>query len=166
MTLRVSARCCAGDSVSAASGSAASGRKKWRSGLGWMSTSSVALAGHIRRKSSGGGVSRNLVGGAAIACLVIGCGWTVYTNIFSASVYPSLGSAGFEEPVARHVPPKHVARSAAQAVDEAFAALSKATSVVQKPAVATISPEMFNERFAAAEPDSVASNAANGAPPE
>ena len=132
-----------------------------------MSTCSVALAGQVRRKSSGKSVSRNLVGGIAIAGLVIGCGWTVYTNILSASVYPTLGSAGFNEPVMKHTPPKRETRSAAQAVNEAFAAFPNVVTRAHKPAaVASITPEMFNQRFAAAEPDSVASNAANGAPPE
>ena len=50
-----------------------------------MSTSSVALAGRHRRKSSGKAISHTLFGGAAVACLVIGCGWTVYSNIINAS---------------------------------------------------------------------------------
>ena len=41
----------------------------------------------------------NFLGGAAIACLVLGCAWTVYANIFRADVYPHLGSANFDAPV-------------------------------------------------------------------
>ena len=100
-----------------------------------------------------------------IACLVIGCGWTVYSNIIAASVYPTLGTAGYDEPVTAR--PKLATRSTAQAVNDAFAALpAEAPLVIEKPAtVAAISPTMFNERFAAAEPQSVPSNAASAAPP-
>ena len=41
---------------------------------------------------------------AAIAGLVLGCAWTVYTNIFAASVYPSMGSAAFDAPVVKPSP--------------------------------------------------------------
>ena len=154
MTLRPSARCCALDlhwrDVD---------RKKWgHPGRGWMSEkSSVALvAGNIGRKS--GRTSNRLLGGAAIACMVIGCGWTVYSNVIAASVYPTLGNAGYDEPVVR---PAVVSRSTTQIIADAFAALP----MIEKPAtVAAISPTMFNERFAAAAPESVPSNAASAAP--
>jgi hypothetical protein len=108
-------------------------------------------------------VSNRLVGGFAIACVVIGCGWTVYRNIISASVYPTLGTAGYDEPVVRQ--PRLASRTTEEAVNDAFAALPEPPPVIAKPAtVAAISPDMFNERFAAAAPQSVASNA-NAAPP-
>ena len=43
-----------------------------------------------------------LLGGVAVAGLVLGCAWTVYTNVFGASVYPSVNSADFEAPVVRN----------------------------------------------------------------
>ncbi|MBV9456596.1 MAG: DUF2778 domain-containing protein [Bradyrhizobium sp.] len=131
-----------------------------------MSKSSVLLvSGRVRSKSSKRSVSTSLFGGAAIACLVLGAGWTIYNNIIAASVYPTLGTAGYDEPVAPR--PKVASRSALQKLDDAFAALpAQAVSVVKRESVASISPTMFNERFAAAEPTSVPSNAANGAPPE
>ena len=46
------------------------------------------------RKSARKASSQNLFGAAAVGCLVLGAGWTVYSNIFSASVYPTLGAAG------------------------------------------------------------------------
>jgi hypothetical protein len=97
-------------------------------------------------------------------CLVVGAGWTVYSNIIAASVYPTLGTAGYDEPVIAH--PTLAVRSVAQAVSDAFAALpAEAPPVIAKPeTVAAISPTMFNERFAAAEPQSVPSNAASAAP--
>ncbi len=95
---------------------------------------------------------------------MIGCGWTVYRNIIAASVYPTLGTAGYDEPVVRQ--PPLASRTTEQAVNDAFAALPEPPPVIAKPAtVAAISPDMFNERFAASAPQSVASNAASGAPP-
>jgi hypothetical protein len=109
-------------------------------------------------------VANPLLGGAAIACLVIGCGFVVYHNIIAASVYPTLGSAGYDEPIVRH--PRLASRSVAEMIGEAFAALPARKSQVAKSApIPPISPTMFNERFAAAEPQSVASNAASAAPP-
>jgi hypothetical protein len=105
-----------------------------------------------------------LVGGAAIACIVIGCGWTIQKNIISANVYPTLGTAGYDEPVVRQ--PKLASRTTEQAIDDTFAALPEPSPAIAKPdTVAAISPEMFNERFSASAPQSVASNAASAAPP-
>lgn len=39
---------------------------------------------------------QNVIGTAAIACVVIACGWTVYANVFGASIYPVVGSSGTE----------------------------------------------------------------------
>jgi hypothetical protein len=90
---------------------------------------------------------------------VVGCGWTVYNNIIAASMYPTLGTAGFNEPVVRR--PKEASRSVTQVVNEAFALLPAPAKTTT---VAAITPEAFNARFAAAEADSVASNAASAAP--
>ena len=56
------------------------------------------------RKSSRKSSVQSLVGAAAIGGLVLGAGWTVYTNIIGASVYPTIGSAGYDEPVIRRAP--------------------------------------------------------------
>ena len=123
-----------------------------------MSKSSVALvAGRVRKTSSVKAVANRLVGGAAVACVVIGCTYTVYTNIIAASVYPTLGTAGYDEPVVRQ--PKVASRSIAQRFSEAFASLPE-------PAPPAISATMFNERFGASAPESVASNAASAPAPE
>jgi len=124
-----------------------------------MSTSSVALAGRHRRKSSRKAISHKLFGGAAIACLVIGCGWTVYSNIINASAYPTIGNADHVEDVVRRV--KLAERSTMQVIRETFAALPEQPAIV-----AAITQDMFNERFSAAHADGVASNAASAAPPE
>jgi len=97
---------------------------------------------------------------------VLACGWIVYTNILGASAYPTLGSIGFDGPAAR-LTPKMITRNTADAIAEAFAALPEQTSVAVKPAnttIAAISPEMFNDRFAAAQPQGVESRAAEAAP--
>jgi len=132
-----------------------------------MSTSAcVDFAASKPRRSSRKPISQNLFGGAAIACVVLGCGWTVYTNILTASVYPTLGSARYDEPVIKSQPGP-TARTATEAINEVFAALPEAAPRISKPAtVAPITPTMFNERFAASEPQGVASNAANAAPPK
>jgi Tlde1 domain len=128
-------------------------------------TSRVALAGGNRKAISRKAISLRPFSGGAVACLLVGCAWTVYSNILAANVYPTLDSAGYDEPVAR--PPVRLAmRSAAQAINDAFAALPKQAPVIAKPAtVAAITPEMFNERFAASEPQGVPSRAAEAAPP-
>jgi hypothetical protein len=124
-----------------------------------MSTSSVALAGRHRRKSSGKAIPHTLFGGAAVACLVLGCGWTVYSNIINASAYPTIGDADHVEAVVRR--PKLAERANVQVIHETFATLAE-----QRPVVASITMDMFNERFAAAHADAVASNAASAAPVE
>jgi Protein of unknown function (DUF2778) len=127
-----------------------------------MSKSTVGLTARKRKSSSRKAISHNLFGAVAVAGVVLGCGWTVYSNILSASVYPTLGSAGYDEPVAMRSPVV-AARSAAQAIGEAFAALSQGAPVIEKPeTVAAITPFMFNERFAASAPQAVAS----AVPPE
>ena len=131
-----------------------------------MSKSRVALAGQSRRKPPQKSALIRRLSGAAIACLVLACGWIVYTNILGASAYPTLGSIGFDGPAAR-LTPKMITRNTADAIAEAFAALPEQTSVAVKPAtttIAAISPEMFNDRFAAAQPQGVESRAAEAAP--
>jgi Protein of unknown function (DUF2778) len=141
-------------------------RKMWTgSGLEWMSKSSVALvAGRVRKQSSGKVVSTRLLGGAAITCLVLGAGTIVYNNIIAASVYPTLGTAGYDEPVIKR--PMVASRSTSQVLDDAFAVLPEPAAATARPVtIASISPDMFNERFAAADAQGVASNAANAPAP-
>src|SRR5206468_8574711 len=88
---------------------------------------------------------------------VLGAGWTIYSNIFAASVYPTVGSSGYDEPVIRRAP-RIALREAGEAVKEAFALLPDRLQVA-----APISREMFNERFAAAATQGVTSNAASAA---
>ena len=71
-----------------------------------MSTSSGAfgLAAHNRKKSSRKVIPQHFFGGVAVAAVVLGCAWTVYTNVFGASVYPSVSSAAFEAPAVKNLP--------------------------------------------------------------
>jgi hypothetical protein len=102
--------------------------------------------------------TQNVLGAAVIGCVVLGAGWTVYTNILAASVYPTVGSVGYDEPVIKRAP-KVALREAGEAIKEAFALLPDRMQVVTP-----ISREMFNERFAAAATQGVDSNAASAAP--
>lgn len=110
------------------------------------------------RKSSRKMTTTSWLGAAAIGCVVMGAGWTIYSNILGASVYPTVGSTGYDEPVVKRAP-KVALREAGDAINEAFALLPDRLQVA-----APISREMFNERFAAAATQGVASNAASAAP--
>jgi len=97
-----------------------------------MSKSSVALVSGRVRKSSKRSASTNLFGGAAIACLVLGAGWTIYNNIIAASVYPTLGTAGYDDPVSPRA--KVASRSISQTLDDAFAGLDAVEEEAPPPA--------------------------------
>ncbi|WP_354083848.1 tlde1 domain-containing protein [Bradyrhizobium sp. S3.3.6] len=101
--------------------------------------------------------TQNVLGAAVIGCVVL-AGWTVYNNIFAASVYPTVGSSGYDEPVVKRAP-KVTLREAGEAIRDTFALLPDRLQVA-----APISREMFNERFAAAATQGVESNAASAAP--
>jgi hypothetical protein len=98
----------------------------------------------------------NWLGAAAIGCVVMGAGWTIYSNVLGASVYPTVGSLGYDEPVIKRAP-KVALREADEAIRETFALLPDRLQMA-----APISREAFNERFAAAATQGVASNAASG----
>ena len=57
---------------------------------------------HNRRKPSRKGTPQHFLGGVVVTGLVLGCAWTVYTNVLGANVYPSVNSAAFEAPVVRN----------------------------------------------------------------
>jgi hypothetical protein len=129
-----------------------------------MSTSTGGVKAQQRRNSRKVS-SRNFKGHAAIACLVLGCGYTVYSNVFGASIYPSVDTAAYEAPVvrrtsssiARSVPP-----SPSTLINNVFAEYPDAASAIAPPpvSVAATSSIMFNERFAAFAAQSEASRVA------
>lgn len=133
------------------------GRLEFVLGEGRMSTSSGAfgLPARKRRNSRQAGFS-GFAGTAAIAALVIGCGWTVYKNVLSASIYPAM-HASVEVPVARPAMTSVVRKTPAHMITTVFADLPQATAAVPAQHNAAAVPSvMFNERFAAAAADSVA----------
>ena len=128
-----------------------------------MSTSSSAfgLPARKRRHSRQARFS-GFAGTAAVACAVIGCGWTVYSNILGASVFPSI-HASAEVPLAKPATSSIVRKTPAAVITTVFGDLPQATASVPKnETVAAVPSVMFNERFAAASPDSVAPAPADG----
>jgi hypothetical protein len=105
---------------------------------------------HNRRKPSRKGVPQHFLGGVAVTGLVLGCAWTVYTNVLGASVYPTVNSAAFEAPVAKN-PATVAARPVQPAFNEIFASLEQRPLVMPAPENVA-SSLMFNERFAASAP--------------
>jgi hypothetical protein len=92
-------------------------------------------------------------GGAAVACVVLGCAWTLYANVFGASIYPSVSGGDFNSAVTK--PSSTFAARNTVAKDSHVARL-------EPPAVsslATLAPAerfTFDDRFAAAAPQTVA----------
>jgi len=123
-----------------------------------MSTSTVACYGFAANKprSSARKISfRSFFGSAAVASLVLGCGWTVYANIFAASPYPQLGSANFDAPVIRR-PQAVAAVSTPPAESVTRIAETRPQPVIAAPATVPAAPSLsFADRFAAAAPQGV-----------
>ena len=127
------------------------------------STGAFGLAAHNRKRSSRKILPQHFLASAAVAAVVLGCVWTVYTNVFGASIYPSVNNAAFEAPVIKR-PVSVAARPATPAFNEVFASVAAPAPASSKPE--TVAPSiMFNERFAAAAPQSEASRVAEAAPP-
>ena len=82
----------------------------------------------------------------AVIGLVVGCGWTVYANIFAASPYPEIGNSNYDAPVARRfasIPVRPAPR-----VEQ---------PIIDAPETVAAEPTLsFLERFAAASPEGVA----------
>jgi len=105
---------------------------------------------HNRRKPSRKGTPQYFLGGVAVTGLVLGCAWTVYTNVLGANVYPSVNSAAFEAPVVRN-PTVVAAQPVRPAFNEIFASLPQQSLVIPAPENVA-SSLMFSERFAASAP--------------
>jgi hypothetical protein len=107
------------------------------------------------KRSSRKFIPQNFLGGAAIACLVLGSAWTVYANVFRADVYPTLDSANFDAPLVKRSA-GIAAREPQMVVSDAFAALrEQAPPVAKSAALAPASTLSFDDRFAAAAPAGV-----------
>ena len=119
-----------------------------------MSTGAYRRAASGRRKSSRKFNPQHFLGGVAVAGLVLGCVWTVYSNVLSGGIYPSMNTASVDAQVIKRSMAAS-ARPARAVISNEFAALSD--PVAQSSRAETMSPSiMFNERFAAAEAQSVA----------
>jgi Protein of unknown function (DUF2778) len=118
------------------------------------STGAFGLAAHTRRKSSGKASSFNFVGSAAVGSLVLSCAWMVYTNIFAASVYPTIGGANIDSPVIRRSASVAV-RAASPATHKLVTALSEPPAISAPETVPAGSSLSFDDRFAAAAPRGV-----------
>src|SRR5436190_8072714 len=117
------------------------------------STGAFGLAAHSRRKSSRKVLPQYFLGSVAVAAGVLGCDWTVYTNVFGASIYPSMNSAAVDAPVVKQSSVV-VARPARPTFNEVFASLPAPAPKISAPETAP-SSIMFNERFAASAPQGV-----------
>jgi hypothetical protein len=115
-----------------------------------MSTSTRAcygFAAHPPRRSARKATSHNFFGGVAVGCLVLGCVWTVYANVFGASIYPAVSDGNLEMAVVKRAP---AARNVLTAANSTIVMESPPPAVV---APATVSPGpslSFDDRFAAA----------------
>jgi hypothetical protein len=119
-------------------------------------TSAFGLAAPRHRGSSRKAIPNHVFGSAAVACLVLGCAWTLYANVFGASVYPQLSSANFDAPVIRRAPALAVRN--VSAANDVVAALPEPAPVIAAPASVPSGPWLsFEDRFAAAAPQGVES---------
>ena len=95
---------------------------------------------------------------------MLGCAWTVYTNVFGASIYPSVNSAAHEAPVVKNSTAV-AARTVQPAFNEIFASLEQRPLVMPAPENVANSL-MFNERFAASAPQGELPRSVASAPVE
>jgi hypothetical protein len=110
---------------------------------------SVSNSRRSSRKSS----SKNFLGGAAVACLVLGCAWSVYANIFASGVYPHLDSANYDAPrVTGSALAQDTRPDANRIVADRFGSLP----LISAPATVPSGPSLsFEDRFAASAPQGV-----------
>src|SRR6202171_1841463 len=118
---------------------------------------------HNHRNSSRKANRYTVVGGAFVACLMVGCAWTVYPNVFGASVYPAAIVGDFDVAVTKRSPAPAV-QSRAPAFDDVFAALSAPAPLSSGPVNLTLGPPQAPRTRATARspvpPDGAAADAA------
>jgi len=116
---------------------------------------------HNHRNSSRKANPYTVVGGTFVACLMVGCAWTVYANVFGASVYPEAIVGNFDVAVMKRSP-----APAAPAFDDVFAALSEPAPLSSAPVNLTLGPSLtFSDRFAASSPQGEAPRPQPVSPP-
>jgi len=116
-----------------------------------MSISTGALSDFAavdHRNSSRKAIPLSVFGGAAIACAVLGCVWTIYANVLGADVYPTVGGGNFDAPVIRR--PSNFAGQAPvdKNIRTALAEPASSSSVPER--FPSVAPFSFDDRFAAA----------------
>ena len=123
--------------------------------MSYNTVASSQFAGKSHRRSSRKAIPNHIFGTAAVACLVLGCAWTVHSNVFGASVYPTV-AGNFDAPVIRQK--QSVAARTPQAiVNNVFASLPASAPLSSAPVtVASDSTLRFEDRFTAASPQGVA----------
>lgn len=126
-------------------------------------TRAFGPAAHNRRKSSRKAIPQYFLGTVAVAGLVLGCAWTVYTKVIGASIYPSVSSAAFEAPIVKDA--TTAARPVRPAFNEIFASPEQRPLVMPAPENVA-SSLMFTERFAAAAAQGEPSRAVGSQPVE
>jgi Protein of unknown function (DUF2778) len=115
-----------------------------------MSTSTRACYGftaHHPRPSARKATSHNFFGGVAVGCLVLGCVWTVYANVFGASIYPAVTGDNLEVAVVKR---PAAARNAVTVANSTI--VMESTPAVAPAAVSPGLSFSFDDRFAAASP--------------
>jgi hypothetical protein len=123
-----------------------------------MSTSISAsgkFASHNHRRSSRKAFPNHVFGSAAVACLVLGCAWTLHANVFGASIYPTMAGGNFDAPVIRRSSVVAAVNPVPVTTDFSGALLEPAPVISAPLTVASIAPLDFNDRFGAAAPQSV-----------
>ena len=119
-------------------------------------SASRQVAARNHRRSSRKANANHIFGGLAVAGLVLGCAWTVYTNVFAASIYPTIAGGNFDAPVIR-LKQSVAARSPQAIVNTVFAALPEPAPVIAAPETfASVASLAFDDRFGAAAPQGVA----------
>ena len=115
-----------------------------------MSTSTRACYGftvHHPRRSARKATSHSFFGGVAAGCLVLGCAWTVYSNVLGANIYPAVTGGDFDVAVVKRAAP--AARDALTVADSTI--VMETPPAVAAPATVPPGPSLsFNDRFAAA----------------
>ncbi len=121
--------------------------------MSYSTSASIQFAAHNYQKSSRKAFPNHVFGGAAVACLLLGCVWNLYANVFGASIYPTVGGSHFDAPV--------IKRASAVAVMNPQAVTNNIVAPLPEPAPVTSAPASvalldFSDRFGAAAPQSVA----------
>jgi hypothetical protein len=121
-----------------------------------ISTSaSGKFASHHPRRSARKAFPNHVLGSAAVACLVLGCAWNLHAHVFGASIYPSMAGGNLDAPVIARSSVVAAAKPAPVSSNFLDAAAEPAPVISPPLTVASISSLDFNDRFAAAAPQSV-----------